>query len=137
MKKSDSGFYPIEIRFNDLDAYGHVNNAVYLTYFEEGRMRFFNDLVGTSWDWKRHGIILARNEIDYKVPLKLADRAKIELWVSSIGNKSFEISYRINKKNGGEEVLCATGKSVVVCIDHETGKTVPVPEEWLEAMGSL
>lgn len=126
--------YPLQIRFNDLDLYGHVNNAMYLTYFEEGRMLYFQDLVGTEWDWKKHGIIVARHEIDYKLPLTLGDESKIALWVSHIGRKSLEITYEIRKKNAGEWTTCTTGKTVLVCIDYETKQTVPVPEEWVSIL---
>lgn len=122
--------YPIHIRFNDLDTYGHVNNAVYLTYFEEGRKLWFQDRVGKKWDWSEHGILLAKHEVEYKKPLLLTDEAEIELWVSAAGNKSFEISYRIVK--GEERQLCTIGKSVAVCFDYRKRKTIPIPEEWRE-----
>lgn len=127
--------YPLHIRFNDLDVYGHVNNAVYLTYFEEGRLQFFNDIAGTAWNWERHGIILARNEIDYKAPLLLSDRAHIEVWVSAVGRKSLTIEYLISKEAENARVECTVGKSVVVCINHATGETVPVPAEWVKVLG--
>ena len=124
--------YPIYIRFNDVDLYGHVNNAIYLTYFEEARMLYFQDAIGTEWDWKKHGIVLARHEIEYKQPLRLGDSAQIELWVSKLGKKSLEISYLIAKKKGEDWVECTTGKSVAVTIDYETGKSIPIPREWVE-----
>jgi acyl-CoA thioester hydrolase len=127
--------YPINIRFNDLDTFGHVNNAIYLSYFEEGRKDFFQDKVGMTWDWEGEGILLARNEIDYKVPLRLNDKAQIEIWVSRIGNKSLEVSYRIFKSEDGSQITCTTGKSVLVCFDYKTQKSVPVPDEWREIFG--
>ncbi len=122
--------YPIHIRFNDLDSYGHVNNAVYLTYFEEGRKFYFNERVGTAWEWQTEGLLLARHEIDYKVPLHLNDEAYIELWISKFGTKSFEVTYVILKHENGEEVICTTGKSVGVCFDYNAGKTIPLPDVW-------
>lgn len=130
MPERDS--YPLHIRFNDIDAYGHVNNAIYLTYFEEGRSQYFRDKVGEEWDWQNEGILLARNEIDYKRPVLLQDEARIEIWVSTSGNKSVEVEYRIVKKEKGEWVICTTGKSVLVCFDYNRQKTIPVPEKWRE-----
>lgn len=126
--------YPVHIRLNDLDSFGHVNNAVYLTYFEEARLMFFHDLIGTEWNWHKHGVILARNEIDYKLPLDLSDNAKIEVWISALGRKSFEVSYRITKQTEDGNATCTTGKSVAVCIDYQTRKTIPVPDEWRKAV---
>lgn len=122
--------YPIHIRFNDLDSYGIVNNAVYITYFEEGRKLWFQEHVGTKWDWERHGILLARHEVDYLLPLTLVDEAEIQLGIGNIGNKSFEVSYVIFKRSGSNWVECTRGKSVVVCYDYENRKTMAVPEDW-------
>ncbi|MCH2216191.1 MAG: acyl-CoA thioesterase [Flavobacteriales bacterium] len=124
--------YPIHIRFNDLDTYGHVNNAVYITYFEEGRSLWFQDRVGQKWNWTKHGILLAKHEVEYKVPLLLTDDAFIKLWISKIGTKSFEVSYLIYKNHNGHELECTTGKSVAVCFDYQTQKTIEIPKEWLE-----
>ena len=109
---------------------GHVNNAVYLSYFEQARIEHFGELVGKNWDWKTEGTLLARNEVDYKVPVLLHDSPQIEVWVSHMGTKSMEVSYRIIKDVKGEEVVCTTGKSVIVCFNYETQKTIPVPEKW-------
>jgi len=122
--------YPIHIRFNDLDSYGHVNNAVYLTYFEEGRKFYFNDRVRADWESQSQGLLIARHEIDYKVPLHLNDDAFIEIWVSKFGTKSFEVTYVIFKLENGAEVICTTGKSIGVSFDYNARKTIPVPEAW-------
>lgn len=124
------GRYPIHIRFNDLDSYGIVNNAVYLTYFEEGRKLWFQDHVGDKWEWERHGILLARHEVEYLLPLTLVDEAEIELGVSNVGNKSFEVAYLIHKRTGDGWIECTRGKSTVVCYDYENRKTMEVPEAW-------
>lgn len=122
--------FPIDIRFNDLDLYGHVNNTAYLIYFEEGRTKLFQDRVGAEWDWQNEGVLLVRNEVDYKAPLLLHDEARIEVWVSAFGNKSVEIRYRIIKKTKDDWATCTTGKSVMVCFDYHKQQTIPVPEKW-------
>ncbi len=130
MKKS----YPIHIRYNDIDSMGHVNNAVYLSYFEQARIDHFSEHVGKDWDWQTEGTLLARNEVDYKVPILLNDKPRIEVWVSQMGTKSMDVSYRIVKDVKGEEVLCTTGKSIVVCFNYQTQKTIPVPVKWREIL---
>jgi len=126
--------YPIHIRFNDIDVIGHVNNAIYLSYFEEARKDFFNELIDMKWDWSTEGTLLARNELDYKVPIHLEDEARIEIWVSRIGNKSLDISYRIVKNDNGNWVECTVGKSVVVCFNYKENKTIEIPEKWRVAL---
>ncbi len=130
MKKS----FPIHIRFNDIDVIGHVNNAIYISYFEEARKDFFSELIDTKWDWSSEGTLLARNEIDYKAPIHLEDEARIEIWVSRIGNKSFDVNYRIIKNDNGNWIECTTGKSVVVCFNYKENKTIEIPEKWRAAL---
>ena len=122
--------YPIKIRYNDLDTYGHVNNAVYITYLEEGRTAWFQDKVGANWEWDKQGILLARHEINYKFPVLFNDQIRIVLWISDIGMKSFEVSYKIIKKAGEKWITCTYGKSVAVCFDYANQRTMEVPQDW-------
>jgi acyl-CoA thioester hydrolase len=57
----------IHVRFSDLDILGHVNNSVYLSYFEIARVHYFGELLGTSWDWKTFTVVLVKNEIEYLI----------------------------------------------------------------------
>ncbi len=116
----------VEIRFADIDAMGHVNNAVYFSYFEQARMAYFKERVARIWDWNEDGVIVARNEIDYNYPVFLNDRMIIRLWVEHVGSKSFTVCYRVVV---GER-LCATGKSVLVCFNHKNKATQMLPEAW-------
>jgi acyl-CoA thioester hydrolase len=119
----------VPIRFADIDAMGHVNNAIYFTYFEQARMAFFRERVGKVWDWTVDGIIVAHNEIDYKRPVLLQDDMRILLWVEKVGTKSFEVKYEVMV----EDQLCATGGSVLVCFNHKSQQTQAVPAEWVKA----
>lgn len=114
---------PIHVRFNDLDAFNHVNNAVYLTYFEEGRMAYFTHL---KWDWARDGLIVARNEVNYRRPLLLDDEPVLQLDCTRIGNKSFDIDYQLfNKRNE----LVADGKTVLAVYDYSIGQAKLLSDE--------
>ncbi|MDP5075903.1 MAG: acyl-CoA thioesterase [Flavobacteriales bacterium] len=110
----------VEIRFADIDAMGHVNNAVYFSYFEQARMAYFKERVARIWNWNEDGVIVARNEIDYIYPVFLNDRMNIRLWVEHVGNKSFSVCYRV----------CATGKSVLFCFNHKEKRPQAIPEAW-------
>jgi acyl-CoA thioester hydrolase len=123
--------YSPEIRFSDIDAMGHVNNAVYFSYFEQSRINYFRQLIGGQWNWKQFGVLVARNEIDYKIPVLLQDRITIHVGVESMGVKSFTMSYRILRADG---VLCASGRSVMVCFDHAAGQSIGIPEAWRQKM---
>src|ERR1051326_5853842 len=80
----------MEIRFVDVDAFGHVNNANYLTYFEQARVSYFDEVAGWDYDWSRQGIILARAEVNYVLPANFRDEVYVYTRCSRIGTKSFD-----------------------------------------------
>lgn len=121
---------PVNVRFADIDVMGHVNNAVYLSYFEEARIAFFEKLIGDNWNWTDHGILVARNEIDYKVPIVLSDRPRINTWCSRIGTTSLTIHYEVLIERNSHELIACTGSTVIVCYDYRQKKTMEVPLEW-------
>ncbi len=122
----------IPVRFSDIDAMGHVNNAIYLNYFEQARMQFFEDHIGGDWDWKKDGIVLARNEVDYLRPILLGDKVLIDTHVESMGKKSLTFRYEVYNVYEGDRKLYARGKSVIVCFDYSSGNTTEVPDLWRE-----
>lgn len=124
----------IHIRYNDIDSMGHVNNAVYLSYFEEARISLFKSLIGEEWNWDDHGIIIARNEIDYHSPVLFNDIVSINTSIVAVGNKSFTVQYEVFAQRNNAKVLCASGKSIAVCFNHKLKQTIPVPEKWKNAM---
>ena len=120
----------IQVRFSDLDLMGHVNNSIYLSYFEMARVHFFAKILGLEWDWDTQGIILVRNEIDYLRPILLHDKPLVFISVEEIGNKSFTLSYKIKV----EEKLVTTGKSVMVSYNSVISKSALIPKKMREAL---
>jgi acyl-CoA thioester hydrolase len=104
------------VRWDDLDAFGHVNNAKYLTYAQEARFAWSGILE----------MVVARAEVDFIAPIYDGDTfLDIELWVSAIGTSSFTLTYEINLK--GE--LVARIKTVQVTVDMATKKSHPIDDE--------
>lgn len=124
----------IQVRFSDLDMAGHVHNATYLTYFEQGRIDFFKGIADQEWDWKKKGVVLGRNEIDYVETIKLRDEVFIVTKCEHVGNKSFTLSYELYKKKKGNDILCTKGRTILVCMNFETDESVPLFEEWKELL---
>ncbi len=124
----------IQIRYKDVDKQGHVNNANHLTYFETARMEYFKDVYKKPVDWETAGLILARNEVNYFVPILLEDEVYCYTKVISFGTKSFEICCLLTKKTQKGEEICADGKSVIVCFNYKTNQTIEVPADWIEAV---
>jgi acyl-CoA thioester hydrolase len=117
---------PIHIRFSDMDAFGHVNNAVYLTYFEIARGNFWRNII--KWDWNEMGIILGRSEIDYKKPITLDDNIACYVRTSRVGNSSFDVEYILVRIKDDKEEICTTGKTVCISYNYNEGKSSPIPK---------
>ena len=124
----------IEIRFVDIDAFGHVNNAHYLTYFEQARVKYFDEIVDWQYDWNHEGIILARAEISYVKPALFKDEAVVLTRCSRIGTKSFDLDYQFIRMDDGEEILLAEGKTVMVAFDYKANRSIEIPELWKAAL---
>jgi acyl-CoA thioester hydrolase len=101
------------VRWGDLDAFGHVNNATYLVYAQEARF---------AWS-KMIEMVVARAEVDFIAPIYVGDiYIDVEIWVNKIGNSSFGLTYEM--KNGDE--LVARVKTVQVTVSMDTKKSRPI-----------
>ena len=121
----------IEIRWRDVDAYGHVNNAVYLNYLEEARDAWVQDVLGrvsgSTWDF-----VLARVEIDFKVELTQDDGAvTVRCALETIGRSSVGTREEVRKDDG---TIAAQARSVVVPRDPRTGRSRPLTDPEREAL---
>ena len=111
---------PVDVRFNDVDGMGHVNNALYLTYLEHCRMRFFTEVAGSKSE-RDFPFILAHAALDYKSPIKMNAQPQVKMWTSRIGGKSWDFDYEI--KDAATSVVYATGKTVQVAYDYRLEKS--------------
>ncbi len=106
--------YQCPLRWSDLDAYGHVNNARFLTLYEEARVAMM--FVGaresglTSFE---EGVVVARHEVDYLRPVDYGDPVRIELWVAEVRPSRFTIAYELFDG----ELLASRAKTVLVPFD--------------------
>ena len=112
------------VRFRDCDAMGHVNHAVYFTYFEQCRLTCWSELTGQPTPYTR--VIIARAECDYRAPAYFGDELEVRLGVTEIGTSSFTLAYEIAHVEDGR--LIAAGKTVMVSFDYALGKSVPLPD---------
>lgn len=123
----------VQIRFSDCDMMQHVNNAVYLSYFEMARIHYFGILFGKDRDWKKNGVLLRKNEVEYLKPVLLHEKPEIHIFTEHIGTKSFSVSYEL--KVDGE--LRTTGTSVLVCFDSTIGQSILLTDEMKQALETL
>lgn len=103
---------------------GHVNNAVYFTYLETARTRFFYQELALS-SLTQLPVILAEASCSYKSAAKFGEMLTVGLGIGRIGNKSFDIVHRISAEDGR---LVAEAKTVMVTYDYEKQTTIPIPD---------
>ncbi|WP_297335749.1 thioesterase family protein [Algoriphagus sp.] len=119
-------FTPIQIRFSDIDGYMHVNNGVYFNYFEHARADFLDR--HCAWNILEIGTVVAKIEINYFRPVHLKDNLKIGVSVAHIGNSSFSLNQVLfGQDSMGEEIIFASSHCVMVSVEMENMKPVPIP----------
>ena len=113
------------VRWNDLDAFGHVNNAKYLTYAESARIDWGQQQFAEKDDSVLVQMTVARSEIDYLLPItEFESYYDVDLWVVSIGNSSFVVGYEVSK----DGLVFTKMKTVQVMIDLESRKSRPIKD---------
>ena len=117
---------PISVRWRDMDSMGHVNNAKYISYLEEARVRWLLTVPGISMT-DRIAPVVAANNINYKRPLTWPNDVVVELYVDRVGSSSVTIGHRIVASTDSA-VLYSDGNVVVVWMDTQTGQSAPLPE---------
>jgi acyl-CoA thioester hydrolase len=118
-----------QIRFRDLDAMGHVNNAVYLTYLEQARLKFLDSL-GLVRVQHQPQMILARVELDFRAQLGPGGEVEIGVRAGRIGTKSFALEHRFESADRH----VADARSILVAYDYGRQESVPLADEWRRAL---
>ena len=121
----------ISVRWRDMDAMGHVNNAKYVSYLEEARVRWMLGVEGVSLSDRIVPVVAATN-VNYRLPIVWPNDIVVELFVERLGNSSVTIGHRIVDQQD-ESKLYSDGNVVVVWMDAQTGKSAPLPEAVREA----
>ena len=126
---------PVQVRFRDIDAFGHVNNAVVSSYVEQARVTYLRDVLGLDpvGPEDRMPLILAMIRLDYRSPIFLEDRVEVGSRVDWVGRTSFHMSHRLAQQEGRE---LATAVSVLVTYDYEATLPMPVPEKWRASLAA-
>lgn len=119
----------IGVRYRDLDAAGHVNNAVYGTYVEQARVEYLEQVIGATLGTGNGA--LASLSLTFEGPVRDPTGAvTVEVRTTALGESSITQAYRLH--HGGERV--ATGEATMVAVDPETGGSRPMPDEWRAAV---
>ncbi len=125
---------PLQVRWGDMDALGHVNNAKYLTYFEQARIDYSTRV------WQRGsdgvGLIMARAVIDYKAPLFAGDDVHVFTRCARIGNRSFDMEQWVVRWQNDSFQIAAQATITIVAYDYAASQSTRVPDKWREQIAA-
>jgi acyl-CoA thioester hydrolase len=123
----------VQVRFRDIDAFGHVNNAVVSSYVEMARVTYLREVLGLNpiGPEDRMPLILAMIQVEYLSPIFFDDDLDIGSRVDWLGNTSFGMSHEL-RAAGGRDLARST--SVLVTYDYAQARPMPVPDDWRTAL---
>jgi acyl-CoA thioester hydrolase len=123
-------WYPVPVRFSDIDVGGHAHHSLALVYFEEARAKYWSDVVGRG-GLDQVEFILAEARVRYHKRILYPQRVDVGVRVSVLGKKHFVMEY-LAMGEDGEELL--SGETTMVMFDYALGRSKPVPEEVRSAL---
>ena len=124
--------FPLAVRYSDYDTKGHVNNAIFLTYFEMARARAWIEALGGDADFP---FILAEASVQYRSQARIGDPLEIEITTTEIRTKAWVWSYVV--RDPRDERVVAEGRTVQVAYDYDARRTIPIPAEILAKLPAL
>ena len=125
----------IEVRFVDTDAFGHVNNAVFLSYFEAARAGYYAHVTGTPFmtgaHGRKHTFVIAEARIAYRSPVMFGEPLVAGVRFAWVGGSSFAFEYRIRAEKSavGDARVVADGETLQVMFDLERNRVMRVPAD--------
>ena len=121
----------IQMRWKDLDALGHVNNANYLTYFEVARS-YYIMAACPEWNWQKDMFLIANVNVNFHKELQLTDEdVSVYVRTSKIGSKSFVLEYEIVSQNGDKRIIHVSGTTTQIMFDMKARSSMIIPE-WVK-----
>ncbi len=116
----------VSVRFRDLDAFGHVNNAIFFTYFEQARVGWWQKVLAPDFARETSVPVIASAQCTYLKPIFYPENIIVELHTKPPGNSSYQLFYRIHSQKN-LEVIYAEGLTALVWVDRKSGKPIALP----------
>ncbi|MDL2257305.1 acyl-CoA thioesterase [Bacteroidales bacterium OttesenSCG-928-I14] len=124
---------PIQLRFSDIDKFGHVNNSVYFTYYDLGKAEYFAAAY-PNLNMKKEGAVVVHIEVDFLSPILATENIAVQTTVTEIGTKSMTLIQQvINTDTNQTKCVC---KTILVAFDIVKHDSIDIPEEWKEAISA-
>ena len=122
----------VQIRFNDIDALGHVNNAVYMEFFDLGKANYFTEVNGGPVDWRTANVVVANVNCNYLAPIYFHEPMAVQTQAVYLHDRSLKLLQQlINTKTG--EVICQC-QVIMVGFDVKNGTSAPIADDWKEKL---
>lgn len=125
---------PLQIRFNDIDLFGHLNNSVYVQFLDMGKLAYFKQFMKGGFEHEASVPVVANLNVTFHAPTLIDEKLSVFTQVASISKSSLVLDQRIVSSRGA--VKC-TATTIMVNIDPRTGESVPVSEEWRKALSEF
>lgn len=122
----------IQIRFSDVDVLGHVNNTVYLAFYDTGKAHFFSSLLRRTIDWKHVETVIANVDCAFVAPIFYGEEIEVVTRCESVSEKSFRLLQMLVRKTDGQ--IKSACETIMVSFDPSENKAVPLPEIWRDAL---
>lgn len=118
----------VQIRFNDVDVIGHVNNAIILTYFDLGKVKYFEALNHQGIGHGDIDLVIVNVNVDFKIPVFMGDDIVVKTKIYEIGHKSLKlVQVLFDEKTQHVKSVCRT----IMCgFDAKTNTSLPISDEW-------
>ncbi len=117
----------IQVRFSDVDMMGHVSNTIYQTYYDSGKVNYFDE-VKLDMDFVNIGVVGASVSIEYLKPIFMKTRILVKSRVSVLGHKSMTMEHQLVNEQTDE--ILSTCKAVLVCFAIKDQVSIPIPQHW-------
>lgn len=130
----------ISVRYCETDQSGHLNNVSHLVYFEQGRVEYLNHLgIGKAIFQETSDIMFVAVDIEcqYLAQVYFGDTLELGVRIGKLGNRSMDMEYYLSTKRNGQDVLVASGRGACVFVSKDTGKSVPIPEQYRELINDF
>ncbi len=126
---------PVQIRFNDIDPLGHINNNVYFSFFDLGKIDYWEKMQARSLDWTEGSVVLANVNVDYFSPIYYKESIVVESKIIELGNKSGVFLQQIRNVKTNE-IKCRC-RSVFVAYNTALQTSMAIPDKWREVIAEI
>lgn len=127
----------VQIRFNDVDIVGHVNNVMFQHYYDYGRLKYFESVFKKSVNWDDISLVLVKITTQYFQPVFLESKIFVETSVFRIGNKSIEMAQQVFSKKKDEKIIHSSCISILSGFEKKNLCSAIIPEDWKTNISSF